>query len=219
MTAGKQLTDHRARANFKVSILILAIALVFISGCDVVPLHMRQQPYYRPLVPSTLFENGAASRPLPPHTVPRGEWGAMMMDEAFFTGQVNGEFVETIPIEVNRETLLRGQERFNVFCSPCHGRVGNGEGMIVQRGFQQPPSFHLDRVRQQPDGYYYDVISNGFGAMYSYGSRVRPADRWAIVAYIRALQLSQDFPVDLLSEEERQQLESRPRVEESHEPE
>ena len=131
-----------------------------------------------------------------------------MSDEPFYTGRQNGEFIDIIPIEVNREVLLRGQERFNIYCSPCHGLVGNGQGMVVQRGFKQPNSFHTDQVRSQPDGYFYDVMTNGFGVMYSYAARVHPEDRWAIVAYIRALQFSQNVPLDSLPTEDRQQIES-----------
>jgi hypothetical protein len=189
------------------AILFLLGAGLMITGCDLVPLHMRDQPKYEPLEPSTFFDDGMASRPLPPDTVPRGEWGLIKMNEGFYTGQVNGEFVEEIPIPVTREVLERGQERFNIFCSPCHSRVGDGQGMIVQRGFPQPPSYHIERLRQQPDGYFYDVITNGFGVMYSYDARIPPADRWAIVAYIRALQLSQNAPLDAVPEDQRQELE------------
>lgn len=103
----------------------------------------------------------------------------------------------SIPFPVTREVLDRGQERFDIYCSPCHGRTGDGNGMIVQRGFPQPPSFHLDRLRTAPDGHFYDVITHGFGTMYNYAARVKPTDRWAITAYIRALQLSRnaDAPV------------------------
>lgn len=194
----------------------LLLALVT-AGCDVVPLHMRDQPRYDPLEPSTLFEDGLASRHLPANTVPRGEWGEMMLDEEFFTGKNGDEFVAEIPLEVTREVLLRGQERYNIYCSPCHSRVGDGQGIIVQRGFLQPSSFHTQRLREQPAGYFYDVITNGFGAMYSYAARVHPEDRWAIVAYIRALQFSQNVPLDSLPEAARQEIESKLAEEESNE--
>jgi mono/diheme cytochrome c family protein len=194
----------------------LAMALIVVSGCDLVPLHMRHQPYYRPLVQSTLFEDGAASRPLPANTIPRGEWGELMLNEALYTGKENGEYIEKVPIPVTQALLERGQERYDIFCSPCHSRLGDGQGMIVQRGFPQPPSYHTERLRQQPDGYYYDVITNGFGKMYSYASRIHPEDRWAIVAYIRALQLSQNFPVESLPESDLPLLESQPTPGESN---
>ena len=104
------------------------------------------------------------------------------------------------------ELVARGRERYDIFCSPCHGRTGDGRGMIVQRGFKSPSSFHIERLRQVQDGYFFDVISNGFGEMSSYASQVKPADRWAIVAYVRALQLSRQTPAELLSADERQRL-------------
>ena len=141
--------------------------------------------------------------------MPREEWGRILLDDRLYTGRVNGEYAESIPLPVTKEFLLRGQERFNIFCSPCHGRVGDGQGMIAQRGFPQPPSFHSERLREEPVGYYYDVITNGFGVMYSYASRIQPRDRWAIVAYIRALQLSQNSTLEDLPAEARQELESQ----------
>jgi cytochrome c553 len=199
-------------------LLFLASSLVLITGCDLTPFHMRQQPYYRPLTPSTLFENGTSARPIPANTIPRGEWGQIMLNEAMYTGKVNGEYVDTLPVPVTQALMERGRERYDIFCSPCHGRVGDGQGMIVQRGFPQPASYHTDRLRQQPDGYYYEVISNGFGRMYSYASRIQPEDRWAIVAYIRALQLSQNFPVESLPAEDLPRLDGQPAPKESEEP-
>lgn len=209
------MTSSRSQARKILLFLLFMSILLLLTGCDLVPLHMRQQPYYRPLTASTLFEDGASSRPLPANTVPRGEWGELMLNEVLYTGKENGEFVTTIPVPVTRALLERGRERFDIFCSPCHSRLGDGQGMIVQRGFPPPPSFHIDRLRQQPDGYFYDVISNGFGKMYSYASRVPPEDRWAIVAYIRALQLSQNFPVGSLPAEDLPRLESQPAPKES----
>ncbi len=141
--------------------------------------------------------------------MPREEWGRIILDDRLYTGRVNEEYAESIPLPVTREFLLRGQERYNIFCAPCHSRVGDGQGMIVQRGFPQPPSFHSERLRGEPVGYYYDVITNGFGVMYSYASRREPRDRWAIVAYIRALQLSQNSNLEDLPAEARQELESQ----------
>ncbi|MCB0169512.1 MAG: cytochrome c [Anaerolineae bacterium] len=195
------------KSLFGITLLIFLALLT--SGCDLIPgRHMRDQPKLKPLAASTLFDNRRASQIPPANTVPRGEWYEFMSDEPFYTGRQNGEFIDIIPIEVNREVLLRGQERFNIYCSPCHGLVGNGQGMVVQRGFKQPNSFHTDQVRSQPDGYFYDVMTNGFGVMYSYAARVHPEDRWAIVAYIRALQFSQNVPLDSLPTEDRQQIES-----------
>jgi mono/diheme cytochrome c family protein len=113
---------------------------------------------------------------------------------------------ETLPVDFNASLLDRGQERFNIFCSPCHDQTGSGNGMIVQRGLKQPPTFHQDRLRDMPIGYYFDTITNGFGAMYSYASRIPVKDRWAIAAYVRALQLSQQVNYDQLPEEDRRHL-------------
>jgi mono/diheme cytochrome c family protein len=148
-----------------------------------------------PLDSSSFFVDGQASRPLLPGTVARGH---ARLDDAFYTGAVGGKWVNELPVPLTRELLERGQERFNAFCSPCHGMVGDGKGMIAQRGLslRRPVgNYHTDRLRRLPNGHFYDVITNGYGAMYSYASRVQPADRWAIVAYIRALQLSQNAPV------------------------
>jgi hypothetical protein len=164
----------------------MAICLLLVVGCRQ---DMHDQPRYEPLEGSAFFEDGRSARPRVEGTVARGH---LRTDEHFYLGKSNGELVNTLPFPVTREVLERGQERFNIFCSPCHGRVGNGQGMIVQRGFRQPPSFHIDRLREAPVGYFFDVITNGFGTMYSYADRIPPKDRWAIVAYIRALQLSQN---------------------------
>jgi mono/diheme cytochrome c family protein len=142
-----------------------------------------------------------------------------MLNEALYTGQENGEFVETGPLPVTEALLDRGQEQYDIFCAPCHSPVGDGRGMIVQRGFPQPPSFHTEQLRQQPDGYYYNVITNGFGQMYSYASRIQPEDRWAIVAYVRALRLSQNFPAESLPESDLPLLETQPEPEEPDESE
>jgi mono/diheme cytochrome c family protein len=155
---------------------------------------MTDQPRFEPLEANPFFDNNMASRPLVPDTVARGQLNA---DPAFYTGKTaSGDLVTDIPVEVNAELLARGKQRFEIYCAPCHGLTGNGDGMIVQRGFPAPPSYHSDRLRNEPAGHFFDVITNGFGRMYSYSDRVAPADRWAIVAYIRALQLSQNAPID-----------------------
>ncbi len=164
---------------------------------------MHDQPRYKPLAASTFFADGRSARPLVPGTVTRGD---LRDDEYFYTGKSDGMLVDKFPFPITREVLLRGQERYNIFCSPCHDRVGNGQGMIVQRGFRRPPSLHIDRLREAPVGYFFNVITNGFGAMYDYGDRVPPQDRWAIIAYIRALQLSQHATLADAPPEERQQL-------------
>lgn len=159
------------------------------AGCHT---DMWRQPRTDPLDESAFFTaDGQTSRPLLPGTIPRGH---LREDEAFFTGAQNGKWLTTLPMPLTKELLLRGQERFNVYCSPCHGQLGDGEGMIANRGFKlrRPVgNYHTPRLRAMPVGHFYDVITNGYGTMYSYASRVEPRDRWAIVAYIRALQLSQ----------------------------
>jgi mono/diheme cytochrome c family protein len=166
---------------------------------------MHDAPRYEPLEASTFFANGGSSRTLVPKTVPRG---FLREDELFNTGKVGGQLANLFPMPVTAQVMARGQERYNVFCSPCHGRTGVGNGMIVQRGFRQPPSYHEPRLREAPAGYFFDVMTNGFGAMQDYSAQVPVADRWAIAAYIRALQLSQaatvnDVPADRRSELDR----------------
>jgi len=163
---------------------------------------MQDQPKYIPLRGSDFFGDGRSARPIPEGTVARGELRA---DKVFFTGKSGDQFVDHLPFPVTRQVLERGEQRFNIYCTPCHGRLGNGLGMIVRRGLKRPPSYHIDRLRQIPVGYFYDVITNGFGAMQDYASQVAPRDRWAIAAYIRVLQYSQlasinDVPADVRQE-------------------
>jgi mono/diheme cytochrome c family protein len=161
---------------------------------------MADQPRYEPLQKSDFFEDQRASRQLIEGTVARGQLNA---NEPFYTGKVGDEPAKTLPLTIDRQVLLRGQERFNIYCSPCHDRVGTGRGMIVRRGFRPPPSFHIDRLREAPPGHFFDVISRGFGAMPDYAEQIPPGDRWAIVAYIRALQLSQHAAIADVPESER----------------
>jgi hypothetical protein len=164
---------------------------------------MHDQPRYEPLEPSTFFADGRSSRPLVEGTVARG---SLRLDELLYTGKVDGELSETLPLPVTHELLERGRERYNIYCTPCHDHVGNGQGMIVQRGLRQPPSFHIERLRAAPIGHFFDVITNGYGAMANYAVEVATADRWAIAAYIRALQLSQHAEVAKLPEADRRHL-------------
>ena len=165
---------------------------------------MHDQPKYRPLRGSELFADKRSARPLVEGTVARG---TLREDAAFYTGKTADGFVSEIPVKVTAELLARGQSQFQVFCAPCHGRTGRGDGMIVQRGFKKPSSYHVDRLRQMPIGYFYDVISIGFGAMSDYAAQVPPQDRWAIAAYVRTLQLSQYAPVADVPEDKRALLE------------
>lgn len=170
----------------KIAIVAACLALV---GCRQ---DMHDAPSYDPLQQSAFFANGAASRTLVANTVARGQLRA---DEHLYTGKVSGQLATEFPMPVTDEVMARGQERFNVYCSPCHGRTGVGDGMIVRRGFRAPPSYHEPRLRDAPVGYFFDVMTNGFGAMQDYSAQVTVSDRWAIAAYIRALQLSRNATV------------------------
>ena len=154
---------------------------------------MHDQPKLQPMERSDFFSDGRASRPPVDGAVARGE---LRDDKHLYTGFVDGELAEAFPFAVTREVVDRGHQRFDIFCSPCHGRIGDGQGIVVQRGFQRPPSYHIERLRQAPAGHFYNVIANGKGRMYSFNDRIQPNDRWAIVAYIRALQVSQNVGVD-----------------------
>lgn len=181
------------------------LAMACSGGCH---RDMQDQPRYEVLEASDFFQDGKSARPLVAGTVPRG---SLQEDSALETGKIDGKLVAGIPLSIDRALLERGQERFNIYCSVCHGRVGAGDGMIVQRGFRQPPSFHSDRFRKLPDGHYFDVITNGFGAMPKYRVQVSPRDRWAIVAYVRVLQMSQHASIDDLPADERIKLEETER--------
>jgi mono/diheme cytochrome c family protein len=171
-----------------------------LGGCR---LDMHLQPKYKPYEPSSFFGDGRSERPAIPGTVARGQ---LRLDQHLYTGKMNGSVADTFPFPITRKDLDRGRERFNIYCTPCHDYTGSGHGMIVQRGFPAPPSYHIDRLRQAPVGHFFDVITNGSGTMYSYAARVSPEDRWRIVAYIRALQLSQKASVDDVPRAQRQNL-------------
>jgi len=164
---------------------------------------MMDQEHLKPLAESAFFKDGAGSRPIPAHTVPRGH---LNEDERFYTGVAGNLLVDAFPVPLTSEFLTRGRERFDIYCAVCHGRTGTGEGMIVLRGFPRPPSFHDPRLRSAPLGHFYDVITQGYGVMYSYAARIEPGDRWAIVAYIRALQLSQNAKLADLAPTDREKL-------------
>jgi len=184
------------------SILFLALSLgVFTTGCRQ---GMYQQTKHQPLEQSDFYADKMSSRPVIPGTVARGH---LEIDSALFTGMVGTNYITELPIAVTPELLDRGQQRFNIYCAVCHGRTGEGNGMIVQRGFPAPPSFHIERLRSAPIGHFFDVITRGYGVMYPYASRVQPRDRWAIACYIRALQQSQNTKVADLSAGQRRNLE------------
>jgi mono/diheme cytochrome c family protein len=165
--------------------LLVLSALLLLAGCRA---DMQNQPYQRPLAESDFYADKRAARPLVEGTLARGHERA---DTYFYTGKIGSEDGSYMPFPVTAEVMQRGQQRFNIYCSPCHGEAGDGNGMIVQRGLKHPPSYHTDRLRKAPVGYFFDVMTNGFGVMLDYSQQVKPEDRWAIAAYIRALQLSQ----------------------------
>jgi cytochrome c553 len=194
------------RALHRIVAELMLLAVGALAGCRQ---DMNDQERLDPLEASDFFPDGAASRPIPAGTVARGQ---LQEDTAFQTGHLTPtELVNELPMPLTAEVLQRGQERFNIYCSVCHGRTGEGTGMIVRRGFPQPPSFHTDRLREAPLGHFVQVITNGYGLMYSYASRVEPADRWAIAAYIRALQLSQHATLADAGSAPRKQLEEATR--------
>jgi mono/diheme cytochrome c family protein len=182
---------------------LLGAALLLAAGCDMND--MRERGRVTQHEPSAFFPDGTSSRPPVAGTVARG---MANLDDVLHTGKRNGRFVDEFPIPVTRDNILRGQNRFEIYCLPCHGAVGGetdpskpffeqGNGMIVQRGFTPPPSYHIERLRTAPAGHFFDVMTNGYGAMYSYAERISVEDRWKIVMYIRALQLSQNAPSDM----------------------
>lgn len=159
---------------------------------------MHDQPKYIPLRESTFFSDDRSARPLVAGTVARGQ---LRSDALLYTGKQGGKDADVFPFPIDDAVMARGQERFNIYCSPCHGRTGQGDGMVVRRGYRRPPTFHQDRLREAPVGHFFDVITNGFGAMPDYAAQVRVEDRWAVIAYVRALQLSEhatpaDVPAD-----------------------
>lgn len=197
---------HLWRRGFRPALLLLAL---FAAACRQ---DMHNAPRVDPYEETDAFADGRGMRPLVGGTVARGH---LNDDELMFTGKVNGEFADQFPFQVTHQVLERGHERFNIYCSPCHGRTAMGNGMIVQRGLRPPPSFHDDKIRNQPAGYYFDVITNGFGAMQDYRSQVDVRDRWAIISYIRALQYSQratlaDVPEDKRGELDAPETQERP---------
>jgi len=156
---------------------------------------MHIQPKLKTLRESDFWGDDRGSRPLVEGTVARG---TLREDTYFYTGKINGQDGDVMPFPVTKEVLARGQQRFNIYCTPCHSYVGDGNGMIVQRGYQRPPSYTDPRLMAEPIGHFYDVISHGYGKMPDYAAQVAPQDRWNIAAYIRALQLSQHAPVSLV---------------------
>ena len=234
--ARTELKGARKKLNWILAILKQSGLLPFALSTMACSQQMANQPKYIPLRPASFFDDGKSARPLVEGTVPRGElrddvlfYTGRLREAAVQTnsnqgatlpprinppipaaprpgGQIVAGYSEVFPFPITRAVLDRGQERFDIYCSVCHGRLGTGDGMIPQRGFRHPPSYHTDRLRNATAGYFFDVISNGFGAMADYAAQVSPRDRWAIIAYIRALQLSQNTAVANVPADERQRL-------------
>jgi mono/diheme cytochrome c family protein len=198
------LSLHKRRA-----LRLCAVLAPLLSACRQ---DMHDQPRKKPQSANVFFADGKTARNFVPGTIPHdtsddlhgndSRW--LAEDAAFYKGMLDGKPVESFPLQVDAALLARGRNRFNVNCTPCHGYLGNGDGTVVARGMKRPPSYHIERLQKSPPGYFYDVITNGFGAMYDQADRINPKDRWAIVAYIRALQLSQNVKYDELSAEQKQ---------------
>lgn len=193
--------------------IILVMALV-VTSCyrgkpsEDPPIHlnpnMDSQPKYEAQEESDFFENGMTMRPPVAGTVARGD---LREDDAYYRGKnADGSLVDRMPVDMTMDLLQRGKQRYNIYCAPCHDQTGSGKGIIIKKGFLPPPSIHLDRLRQSPDGHFYDVISNGIRNMPSYKHQIPVADRWAIVAYVRALQRSQNANAADVPEEVRKDL-------------
>jgi hypothetical protein len=183
-----------------------ALLLAALGGCRQ---EMYDQPRYKPLGESNFYSDRRASRPVPEGTVARG-W--LREDQRLYEGKEGRQLVAVLPVPLTRELLARGRERFNIYCSPCHDRTGEGRGMVVRRGYQLPPSLHIDRLREAPVGHFFDVMTNGLGAMPDYASQIPVSDRWAISAYVKALQLSRNAPISDVPPDKRAGL-ARPAAE------
>jgi mono/diheme cytochrome c family protein len=182
-----------------------AAVVVALVGCNQ---KMGEQPAYRPYQSSDFFPDGTSARPIPADTVARGH---LSDDTLLFTGKdASGQDATEFPYPITRDVLERGRDRYSIYCVPCHGPLGDGDGIVVQRGFNPPPSYHSDRLRNAPVGHFFDVITNGYGAMPSYADQVPVDDRWAIIAYIRALQLSQNAPIADVPADAQAQLDQQP---------
>ena len=184
------------RSSYRWHFCLALVTLLLLAGCRQ---QMAEQPSYRPLDASNFFPDGRSARPLMPDTVSREQ---TLGDSPLETGKSNGQDLTTLPFHVTQAVLTRGQQRYNIYCALCHDRVGTGQGVVVRRGYTQPPSFHIDRLRSAPVGHFFDVMTNGYGKMPSYAKQIAVQDRWDIIAYIRALQLSQhaslqDTPPDV----------------------
>ncbi len=184
--------------------LAVLVVTMFVAGCRQ---DMHDAPRYEAFEASSTFPDNRASRSAPAGTVARG-WERE--DDALYTGKIAGQAVNEFPFAIGRDELVRGQQRFNIYCTPCHGRLGDGNGMVVSRGLRQAASYHQDRLRDEKLGYFYDVITNGFGAMQGYAEQIPVRDRWLIVAYVRTLQMSQHASINDVPADHRGALDAAP---------
>ena len=197
---------HLSLAICHTSRPVLCVVLLFVVlGLAACRQRMAETGREKPLQTSRFFENDQLARPLVPGTVARGQLRA---EQALYTGKVADKLVDVLPVPLTKELLVRGQDRFNIFCSPCHGRTGTGEGMVTTRGLRPPPSYLVDRLKEAPIGHFFDVMTTGLGVMPDYAAQVSPEDRWAIAAYIRALQLSQDAKMADLTPADREKVQA-----------
>jgi mono/diheme cytochrome c family protein len=173
----------------------LPALLIAVSLCAACRQDMHDQPRYKPYAPSDFFGDRRSARAPVAGTVARGQ---LREDDHLHTGKLGAAFADSLPFPLTAQVLARGRERFTIYCAPCHGQVGRGDGMVVRRGFRRAATFHTDRLRGEPVGYFFDVMTRGFGAMSDYATQIPPADRWAIAAYVKALQLSQHADVSEL---------------------
>lgn len=192
---------RRARRSSDIAVCAVLVAIAALSSACRRDMH--DQPKYIPLRASTFFSDARSARPLVEGTVARGH---LHEDTLLETGKLGKDDATVFPFAVDAQVLARGRERYDIYCSPCHGRTGAGDGMVVRRGFRRPPSYHDDRLRNAPVGHFIDVMTNGFGAMADYRQQVEPRDRWAIAAYIRALQLSEHATIADVPDAERGRL-------------
>ncbi len=191
---------------------ILTSSAILLSACRQ---DMHDQPRYKPFAATDFFGDGRSARPAIEGTVARGH---LRIDQARYAGKLNDQEIDYFPFPITRSDLERGQERFNIYCSPCHSRIGDGNGMVVRRGFRQAASYHTEKLIKAPVGHFFDVMTNGFGAMPSYASRIEPDDRWRIAAYVRVLQFSQNASLDDVPNDMRPQMDRNPVTPKAPEP-
>ena len=193
-------TERASSRRFERTVRAAAVLILFCAGCRQ---DMHDQPRYSALKPSAFFGDGSSARPPVAGTVARGD---LRDDELLYTGKEGDEPANVFPFPIDDAVMERGRERFDIYCSPCHGRTGVGDGIVVQRGFTKPPSLVTDRLIEAPPGHFFEIITNGFGAMPDHAAQVKVRDRWAIIAYIRALQLAANGKIDDVPPAERGRL-------------